>query len=75
MCECTRAAGTGTAPVEGVSLPFTIYDQMLAYSACRSYKLAKKIKKHPTASVLSALFQAGEEKRDEKTGGLQEDPT
>lgn len=52
--------------MEGV--PLTIYDQMLAYSLCRSYKMGKKIKKtHPTASVLSTLLQAGEEKRDEKT--------
>lgn len=68
MCECNRTAGTGTAPVHGVHLPLTIYDQMLAYSLCRSYKMGKKIKKnHPIASVLSTLFQAGEEKRDEKT--------
>lgn len=60
MCECTRTAGTGTAPVEGV--PLTIYDQMLAYSLCRSYKMGKKIKK-PTQLHLSYLHYCRQERR------------
>lgn len=63
MCECNRTAGTGTAPEEGVRLPLTIYDQMLAYSVCRSYILDKKDKKTPNCIRLIYIIpdRRGEE--------------